>query len=170
MLDSTAQTLVNTVNCVGVMGKGIALEFKRRYPAMFKEYVSMCERGLVNPGVPFCFNGGGHQILNFPTKNHWKARSRIDDIERGLKHLRARYRDWNIESIAVPPLGCGNGGLDWADVRVLIEKYLGDLPIDVFVYAPGLFEIAEASSEESRDELAQMSLSLDVQQTRHYRH
>lgn len=168
LLDSPAQTLVNTVNCVGVMGKGIALEFKQRYPAMFNEYVRMCERHQVNPGVPYCYNGAGRQIINFPTKNHWKAKSRIEDIERGLIILRSHYRDWNIESLAVPPLGCGNGGLNWSDVKPLIEHYLGDLPIDVFVYAPGFFQ-GEELREPDRGE-SQMLLSLDVKQASRYRH
>ncbi len=148
LLDSSAQTLVNTVNCVGVMGKGIALEFKRRYPEMFVEYARMCERHQVVPGVPVCHEAKGKLIVNFPTKDHWKARSRLSDIEHGLQLLRKSYRAWNITSIAVPPLGCGNGGLEWSDVRPLIEKYLGDLPIEVSVYSPGsMFELTETAEE-----------------------
>ena len=136
LLDSNAQSLVNTVNCVGVMGKGIALEFKSRYPAMYKDYVTLCQRKAVQPGVPYTYSIGKRQIINFPTKGHWKARSHISDIERGLDILSRSWRDWNISSMALPPLGCGNGGLNWSDVRPLIEQYLGALPIDIEVYVP----------------------------------
>lgn len=136
LLDSQAQTLVNTVNCVGIMGKGVALEFRRRFPKMYKDYLRMCEDGLVRPGEPYCYSGSGHQIINFPTKDHWRSRSRLADIDRGLSILRTHYVDWNITSLALPPLGCGNGGLNWSEVRPLIEHYLGELPIDVEVYVP----------------------------------
>lgn len=136
LLSSRAQTLVNTVNCVGVMGKGVALEFRRKYPTMYKDYVRMCERQLVRPGEPYCYGAGERQIVNFPTKGHWRSQSRLSDIERGLAILEKHYADWNITSIAVPPLGCGNGGLDWDDVRPLIERHLAHLPIDVEVYVP----------------------------------
>src|SRR6266516_3463365 len=113
LLASKAQTLVNTVNCVGIMGKGIALAFKRRYPEMFKDYVRRCERGEVQLGRPYVYRADDHQILNFPTKQHWRAVSRLEDIIAGLEYLEAHYREWGLTSIAVPPLGCGNGQLEW---------------------------------------------------------
>ncbi|MBI4556712.1 MAG: macro domain-containing protein [Candidatus Hydrogenedentes bacterium] len=137
LLHSKAQTLVNTVNCVGVMGKGIALEFKKRFPDMFEDYARRCERGEVRPGVPYLYRSVfPPQIVNFPTKDHWKSVSRIEDIERGLQVLVDRVRQWEIASIAVPPLGCGNGQLEWRDVGPLMYRYLSTMNIPVELYAP----------------------------------
>ncbi len=139
MFNSQMQTLINTVNCIGIMGKGIAAEFKKRYPEMFEDYVMQCQKSEVKPGVPYLFNAPSFfapQIINFPTKSHWRAASRIEDIERGLKILVNKYKEWNIESIAVPPLGCGNGQLLWETVGPLIYKYLSKLDIPVKIYAP----------------------------------
>jgi len=138
IFDSKIQTLVNTVNCVGIMGKGIAAEFKKRYPLMFKDYVTRCERDEVKPGVPYLFKESmfSSQIINFPTKSDWRAASRIQDIEKGLKILTEKYKEWGIESIAVPPLGCGNGQLLWEAVGPLLYKYLSQWDIPVKMYAP----------------------------------
>jgi O-acetyl-ADP-ribose deacetylase (regulator of RNase III)/uncharacterized protein YwgA len=134
---SRAQTLVNTVNCVGVMGKGVALEFKKRWPAMFEDYQRRCERKQVRLGEPYLYrDAAGTSIVNFPTKDHWRSPSRIADIERGLDYLVDHVRDWRIASLALPPLGCGNGGLEWSEVGPLIYRKLHNLPIDVEVYAP----------------------------------
>lgn len=134
---SRVQTLVNSVNCVGVMGKGVAAEFKRRWPAMFEDYRLRCERKLVRLGEPYLYKDiGGISIINFPTKDHWRSPSRISDIERGLQYLVDHAGKWRIESIALPPLGCGNGGLEWAEVGPLIYGKLHRLPFDVEVYAP----------------------------------
>jgi O-acetyl-ADP-ribose deacetylase (regulator of RNase III) len=109
ILESKAQTLINTVNCVGVMGKGIALEFKKRFPAMFEDYAAKCERGEVRPGVPYLYRTlFPPQIINFPTKDHWRSVSKISDIERGLNYLLDNYKTWKVTSLAIPPLGCGN--------------------------------------------------------------
>src|SRR5436190_16670969 len=102
LLASKAQTLVNTVNCVGIMGKGIALAFKRQYPEMFKDYVRRCDRGEVRLGRPYVYRADDHLILNFPTKQHWRAVSRLEDIVAGLEFLEAHYREWGITSLAVP--------------------------------------------------------------------
>lgn len=137
LFSSDAQTLVNTVNCVGVMGKGVALVFKQRYPEMFKDYVKRCERRAVKLGEPYVFEDkSGVKILNFPTKDHWRSSSRLRDIESGLDYLVDHYGAWSITSVAMPPLGCGNGGLEWAEVGPLIHRKLSGLPIDVEVYAP----------------------------------
>ncbi len=116
LLEADADGLVNTVNCVGVMGKGIALQFKQAFPENLREYELACRRGDVQLGDMFVVRLGHltcpRYIINFPTKNHWKARSRLDDIRRGLAALVAVVRDLGIESIAIPPLGCGNGGLN----------------------------------------------------------
>lgn len=137
LFDSSAQTLVNTVNCVGVMGKGVALEFKRRFPAMFDDYVTRCARKQVRLGEPYLYNDlSGTMVVNFPTKDHWRSPSRLADIERGLDYFVSHVSEWGITSIAFPPLGCGNGGLDWAEVGPLICRKLAELGIDVEVYAP----------------------------------
>jgi O-acetyl-ADP-ribose deacetylase (regulator of RNase III) len=141
LLDAAVDAVVNTVNTVGVMGKGIALQFKQAYPANFRAYEAACRRGEVQLGHMFVFETGllgqPRFIINFPTKKHWRTRSRLSDIETGLADLRRVIRDYEIRSIAVPPLGCGNGGLDWSDVRPLIREALGDLPgVQVVVYPP----------------------------------
>lgn len=137
ILKSKAQTLINTVNCVGIMGKGIALEFKSRFPDMYDDYVRQCERGEVKPGVPYLYKTlYPPQIINFPTKDHWKSISKVSDIERGLKHLVEQHKEWGVTSLAIPPLGCGNGQLEWRVVGPLIYRYVKDLPIAVEMYAP----------------------------------
>jgi O-acetyl-ADP-ribose deacetylase (regulator of RNase III)/uncharacterized protein YwgA len=134
---SEAQTLVNTVNCVGVMGKGIALEFKRRFPCMAKDYARRCAQERVRLGEPYLYaDDAGARIINFPTKGHWRSSSRLADIERGLDYLAAHLSEWGVTSLALPPLGCGNGGLAWSEVGPLIYAKLHNLPIDIEVYAP----------------------------------
>ena len=134
---SRAQTLVNTVNCVGIMGKGVAEQFKLRFPAMFEDYKTRTNRKAVQLGEPYLYRDqSGAQIINFPTKGHWRSPSRIADIERGLDYLAAHAANWGITSVALPPLGCGNGGLEWSEVGPLIYRKLHRLPIDVEVYAP----------------------------------
>lgn len=137
LFESRAKTLVNTVNCVGVMGKGVAEQFKLRFPAMFEDYKSRTDRKAVRLGEPYLYRDqSGVQIVNFPTKDHWRSPSRLTDIERGLDYLAAHAAEWGIVSIALPPLGCGNGGLEWSEVGPLIYRKLHGLPIDVEVYAP----------------------------------
>lgn len=132
------------------MGKGIALQFKNAYPPMFKKYVTASRAGQIILGKMDVHDLGGlvdgpRWIINFPTKGHWKARSRVVDIESGLKDLISTVKRLNIKSIAVPPLGCGNGGLDWAVVRPLIEKAFEEVPdVRVLLYAPGSVPAAEA--------------------------
>jgi len=146
LFKSPAQVLTNTVNCVGVMGKGLALEFKTRHPAMFKDYKRRCDRGEVRPGYPYLWEDDRVQVLNFPTKRHWRDNSRLDDIEAGLKYLAAHYQDLGISTLALPQLGCGNGGLQWNDVRPLIEKHLAGIPdLEVFVYVT---RVAKTSDRE----------------------
>lgn len=133
--------IVNTVNCVGVMGKGIALQFKNKWPANFNAYAAACKAGQVRPGRMFVFDSGGlvkpNFIINFPTKDHWRGSSKIEFIRDGLVDLVAQVERLGIRSIAVPPLGCGNGGLDWADVRPLIEAAFETLPdVEVRLFEP----------------------------------
>jgi O-acetyl-ADP-ribose deacetylase (regulator of RNase III)/uncharacterized protein YwgA len=137
LFSSETQTLVNTVNCVGIMGKGVAQEFKKRYPAMFADYAYRCARKQVRLGEPYLFKDPtGRLIVNFPTKDHWRSPSRLIDIESGLDFFLGHYREWGISSIAFPPLGCGNGGLHWSEVGPLIFDKLHRLSIEVEVYAP----------------------------------
>jgi len=137
LFESPAQTLVNTVNTVGVMGKGIAHSFKAIYPEMFREYQELCETGKLNIGGLYLYRTPHKLILNFPTKKHWRNPSRPEYIEAGLETFVAIYGQAGIHSVAFPPLGCGNGELDFGrQVRPLMERYLSDLPIPVYVYAP----------------------------------
>ncbi len=149
LLDADAEALVNTVNTVGVMGKGIALQFKRAFPENNAAYEKACAAGQVVPGRMFVFDRHSLQkpryIINFPTKRHWRAGSRIADIESGLVALVADVRRLGIGSIAIPPLGCGHGGLDWHDVRPRIEAAFAGLPeVRVILFAPGATPVAEA--------------------------
>lgn len=141
LLQADVEALVNTVNTVGFMGKGIALQFKQAFPDNFKTYAQAAKKGEIQPGRMFV-HATGHVtnprfIINFPTKRHWRERSRMEDIESGLKALVEEIRRLGIRSVAVPPLGCGNGGLDWRDVQPRIVSALGSLSgVDVLVFAP----------------------------------
>lgn len=137
MFQSQAQTWVNTVNCVGVMGKGVALEFKRRFPDMYKDYFERCKAGQVKLGRPYLFKRiVPPWILNFPTKDDWRSVARLEDIVEGLRYLESHYREWGIESLAVPPLGCGQGQLEWRVVGPTLYRQLKRLDIPVELYAP----------------------------------
>jgi O-acetyl-ADP-ribose deacetylase (regulator of RNase III) len=155
ILKADVEALVNTVNCVGVMGRGVALQFKNRFPANFKAYKAACDRGEVQPGRMMVYDLGQlnspRYIVNFPTKRHWKGKSRIEDIESGLVALKAEIESRGIESIALPPLGCGLGGLDWSEVRPKIEAALGSTPgLRVVLFepagAPAAAEMAAAAT------------------------
>ncbi len=141
LLKSPVEALVNTVNTEGVMGKGIALQFKNAFPAMFKDYAAAAKRGEVKLGQvnvwPTQALDGPRYVINFPTKAHWRAKSRIADIETGLQDLVRVVRELGITSIAVPPLGCGNGGLNWADVEPRIRAAFDSVPeVDVQLFPP----------------------------------
>jgi uncharacterized protein YwgA/O-acetyl-ADP-ribose deacetylase (regulator of RNase III) len=134
---SDAQTLTNTVNTVGVMGKGIALQFRKRFPAMYEDYVLRCQNNEVQLGRPYLYQSLlPPWVLNFPTKEHWRSVSRLDAIEDGLDFLLMHYKEWGIESLAVPPLGCGEGGLEWRIVGPTLYRGLARLDIPVELYAP----------------------------------
>jgi uncharacterized protein YwgA/O-acetyl-ADP-ribose deacetylase (regulator of RNase III) len=137
LFESKAQTLVNTVNCVGVMGKGIALEFKKRFLDMYEDYVKRCSERKVRLGEPYVFRRLlPPWILNFPTKYDWRSVSRLSDIVAGLESLEKHYRGWGINSLAVPPLGCGQGQLEWRVVGPTLYRHLSRLNIPVDLYAP----------------------------------
>lgn len=140
ILQAEAEALVNTVNCVGVMGRGIALQFKQTFPDNFKAYAAACERDEVRPGRMFIFDTGQlapRWIINFPTKKHWRGKSKLEYIEKGMDDLAQEIEARNIRSIAIPPLGSGLGGLNWSNVRPIIEDRLQRLPdVAVLIYEP----------------------------------
>ena len=141
ILKDKSEALVNTVNCVGVMGRGVALQFKNAYPDNFKAYEKACKAGDVVPGRMNVFSTGSlfgvRWIINFPTKRYWRGASKLEDIELGLKDLARTIKAYHIKSISLPPLGCGLGGLNWDAVKTLIERELGGLTdVEVKVYKP----------------------------------
>jgi O-acetyl-ADP-ribose deacetylase (regulator of RNase III) len=141
ILRADAEALVNTVNCVGFMGRGIALQFKRRFPDNFRAYAAACRRKEVQPGKMHVFATGLYTnpryIINFPTKRHWRSKSRLDDIEAGLSDLIREVHRRKIASVAVPPLGCGLGGLEWSEVRPRIEQAFAKLDgVRVLLFEP----------------------------------
>jgi O-acetyl-ADP-ribose deacetylase (regulator of RNase III) len=152
ILTAEAEALVNTVNCVGIMGRGIALQFKNAFPANFKAYEAACTREEVQPGRMFVFETGTFTnpkyVINFPTKRHWRGKSRIEDIESGLTALVSEIRVRGIRSIAIPPLGSGLGGLNWTDVRPRIVAALGGLnDLQVIVFEPNNTPVETKSRE-----------------------
>lgn len=152
--DVDVEALVNTVNCVGIMGRGVALQFKNAFPDNFKAYAAACKREEVQPGRMFVFETGllmPKYIINFPTKRHWKGKSRIEDIQSGLGALVREVRSRKIRSIAVPPLGSGLGGLEWNRVRPLVQDALGQIEgLRVIVFEPRGAPNAKAGAR-SRD-------------------
>lgn len=152
ILQADAEALVNTVNCIGIMGRGIALQFKNAFPENFKAYEAACMREEVQPGKMFVFETGTmtnpKYIINFPTKRHWRGKSRIEDIASGLKALVEEIRARGIRSVAIPPLGSGLGGLNWADVRSrIVEALRGLNDVQVIVFEPNSAPVATKSSE-----------------------
>lgn len=156
LLQADVDALVNTVNTVGIMGKGIALQFKRAFPAMFKDYAKAAKAKQLAMGQmhvwPTQQLAGPRFVINFPTKSHWKSRSKLSDIESGLDALVAVIRDHGIRSIAIPPLGCGNGGLDWREVEPLIRAKLAPLDdVHIVIYPPdGAPRAADMPNAENR--------------------
>ncbi len=146
IFEARTQVIVNTVNCKGVMGKGLALSFKQRYPDMFVVYQQECKAGKLRIGRPTLYKASTPWILNFPTKDNWKANSKIEYLEKGLRYFIANYKKAGITSIAFPKLGAQNGKLSWDEVGPLMAKYLSQLDIDVSVY------IADGDREYQADE------------------
>lgn len=135
IFESSCQTLVNTVNCVGVMGKGIAFEYRHRFPAMYQAYARLCSQGSLKPGLLQLWSKTDPWILNFPTKNDWKHPSKLSYVEDGLRKFADTYNSKGITSIAFPQLGTSAGGLEWRDVKELMYSYLQPLPnLDVEIY------------------------------------
>ena len=147
ILTADAEAIVNTVNCVGVMGKGIALQFKLKYPENYRFYKETCDQGRMIIGKVLVFSQEAmvnpKYIINFPTKRHWKGKSTIQDINRGLDSLIEEIKKLNIKSIAIPALGSGLGGLDWQQVKSTIINAFSSLPeVDVLLYEPHYFTIS----------------------------
>jgi O-acetyl-ADP-ribose deacetylase (regulator of RNase III) len=148
ILEDRAEAVVNTVNCVGIMGRGVALQFRNAYPENFSAYLKACHANEVQPGKLFIFETGllsnPKYIINFPTKRHWRGKSRMEDIISGLQSLVRAIKQKNIRSIALPPLGCGLGGLDWGEVRQYIEDILSEISdTQVTIYEPKGAPVAE---------------------------
>lgn len=152
LLRTDAEALVNTVNCVGIMGRGIALQFRQTFPDNFKAYESACKRDEVQPGRMFVYETGWMTnpkfIINFPTKRHWRGKSRIEDIDSGLIALRSEITKRDIRSVAIPPLGSGLGGLEWAEVKPRIEKAMKTLDnVRVIVFEPNQSQDGRPSAQ-----------------------
>jgi len=135
IFSSKMQTITNPCNCVGIMGKGLVLEFKKRFPDMFRDYVLLCKNKEIIVGHPYLYKLSTPWILNFPTKNTL-APSRLWYIIDGLLYLKNMYKTWGITSIAIPALGCGYGGLEWTKIQPIMDKYLEELDIPVEIYEP----------------------------------
>jgi O-acetyl-ADP-ribose deacetylase (regulator of RNase III) len=155
ILKARADVLVNTVNCVGFMGRGIALQFGKAFPEVLKAYESACERGEVQPGKVLSYDLNRFEqpywVINVPTKRHWRGKSRMEDVDAGLAALVAEVRRLGVKSVAVPPLGCGLGGLDWNDVRPRIERAFEVLPhVQVLLYEPKGAPSAEEMAKERK--------------------
>lgn len=148
ILKADAEALVNTVNCVGVMGRGIALQFRKAFPDNFKAYKSACDKKQLHPGMVFVYDlnrfKNPRYVVNFPTKKHWRGQSKIQDIESGLQALLQEIINRDIRSIAIPPLGCGLGGLDWTQVKQMIKEVFNAVPgVHVLLYEPAGAPAAE---------------------------
>lgn len=141
IVQDDAEALVNTVNCVGIMGRGIALQFRKAFPENYSQYKAYCDKGKMRPGVMFVYDShrlhNPRYIINFPTKRHWKGKSRIEDIQLGLKALIAEVRRLQIKSVAIPPLGCGLGGLAWKVVRpMIVDAFRSLSDVRVLLHEP----------------------------------
>ncbi len=166
ILESSAEAIVNTVNTVGVMGKGIALQFKKAFPSNYKAYRDACKKGEIKIGSLFVYTdsniiSGEKVIINFPTKTDWRKSSEYDYIEKGLDHLLKIINENNIKSIAIPPLGAGNGGLEWEQVKRIIHTKMQSLEIDVFIFEPNN-QILEHLKKEKVKLTKARALLLDV--------
>lgn len=136
IFNSHAQTLVNPVNCVGIMGKGLALQFKRLFPDMYLDYKQKCANNELKPGKPYIYKGLVPPfIINFPTKDHWRSVSHLQDIVNGMEYLLQHYKERGVQSVAIPALGCGNGQLKWRSVGPVLYYYLQQMDIDVELFA-----------------------------------
>lgn len=152
LLASSLQTLVNPVNCAGVMGKGLAFAFRQRFPDMYEDYMVRCREHAVRVGQPYIFRRtNAPWILNFPTKDHWRGKSQIAYIVDGLAYLKKHYREWGITSLGMPALGCGEGKLSWSQVGPILYQALLDFEIPIELYAPQGAAVAMLSKQFLRE-------------------
>lgn len=175
LLEANTEALVNTVNTVGVMGKGVALQFKETFPANFKTYQQAVKEGRVRTGsvlvVPVSQVNDVRFIINFPTKEHWRSPSTLSYIQRGLQDLVRVLQEYDIHSVALPPLGCGNGGLQWPDVKPLIEQALANIPTDVIVFEPNDAVKSLLAQQETKKEVKLTpARAMMLHLLLHYRH
>jgi len=173
LIEADAEALVNSVNCEGYMGKGIALQFKKAFPENFKAYARACRAGEVQAGRMFVFSTGSminpRYIINFPTKRKWRAKSRIEDIEAGLKTMVEEIHDRGITTIAVPPLGCGLGGLNWHEVKPRIERAFARLPqVRVLLFEPAGAPAAKAMPVRTKRPKMTLARALLIRVMRQY--
>lgn len=136
IFESDCKVLVNPVNIIGVMGGGLALDFKNKFPSMFDAYVKLCEFEMLKIGKPHLWHGNGKDVLLFPTKTGWRLPSRLEYVKSGLDNFVQLHKFWGIQSIAFPALGCGLGGLSWREVGPVMDKYLEPLSIEIEIYLP----------------------------------
>ena len=160
--DFDADIRINTVNCVGVMGAGVALAFKNKYPEMFKDYVKGCKSGELKPGNPIAWSNGdmffkGIEIINFPTKDHWRRPSKYEYVESGLRWLAHYLKDKENKIVTLPALGCGHGGLEWEKVRKLIANHLKNSPAKILVFEPSSSKNAGKASYNLNNSLSKLS-------------
>ncbi len=160
LLESPAQVLVNTVNTQGVMGKGIALSFKNEYPKMFDEYKGLCDEKKLQVGNLYMYRSGDRWILLFPTKQEWRKQSKIEYLEKGLYKFCSSWDKLGGVSYAFPPLGCGNGGLAWSEVKPLMEKYLKPLPLLIYIYSD-YYQDSNSGKKVQLSELDKCILDMD---------
>lgn len=157
LFQSGMQTIINPINCTGVMGAGLAKLFKTKYPDMFLNYQQRCHQGLVKPGIPYTWQipNSSNYILNFPTKNDWRNKSQLKDIQDGLHYIARHAKTWGITSLAIPALGCGLGGLKWSDVLPDIIDILGPLniPIKIYQEGPKLEKRSAYRNKKTREEM-----------------
>ena len=162
VFNAGADCIVNTINCVGFMGKGLALEFAMRYPRLEEIYKQQCAEKKIHTGYVYFYNIDGQKIINFPTKFHFKYPSNIEWIEQGLNDFRSRYKNWDIRSIAFPVLGSRNGGLNADDVVKVMEEKLSDLDIDVYICKSRLIEGVEKTMVDSFKNLSVDTLAEEI--------
>ncbi len=165
IFSANTQVITNPINCKGVMGKGLAAQFKVKFPEMFHDYKVRCSRGEVKIGEPYLWQDNEYEVLNFPTKDNWQNSSKIDYIDSGLQYLVNNYQNMGICTLALPALGCGLGGLELSDVFRLVEKYFKDLQdIEVFLYVPSQADLRSLSDEgfnqSSQNEVEGLAASL----------
>ena len=169
MFSIPADILVNTVNCVGVMGAGVAAEFKKRYPEMYKDYVNRCRRKELKPGCPYLWQnpsmfgeGKDELIINFPTKDNWRDPSKYEYVEDGLMRMRDLLSHADGRKVVMPAVGCGHGGLNWERIKAMIVRYLSDVNANFIVTEPKNSQQIEAMTDKERNFMHQKNIGMYI--------